>query len=191
MSHFAKVGRMTVDRDQVLRSAATLLVRRSGATMDEVARAAGVSRATLHRLFAGREALVRALEELGIRECESAVAAARTDEGPAVEALRRLVAGLQGPAPLLSFLITEAQLFEGEEIDAGWARLDGRFTALFERGQHTGEFRIDLSPTWLTEALYALIGSCGWCVVDGRVAAQDFPRNVSELLLGGVLRRTP
>ncbi|MYX22734.1 TetR family transcriptional regulator, partial [Streptomyces sp. SID8380] len=49
----------------------------------------------------------------------------------------------------------------------------------------------DLSPTWLTEALYALIGSCGWCVVDGRVAAQDFPRNVSELLLGGVLRRTP
>lgn len=179
---------MSVDREDVLRAAATLLVRSSGATMDEVARAAGISRATLHRLFAGREALVRALEELGIRECERAVERARTAEGPAGEAVRRLVAELQPAAALLSFLITENQLFEGEQVHEGWARLDARFADLFTRGQLAGEFRIDLTPTWLTEALYALIGACGWCVVDGRVAAQDYTHMVTELMLGGAGR---
>ena len=37
---------MAVDRDHVLRSAAALLTRRSTATMDEVAKSAGISRAT-------------------------------------------------------------------------------------------------------------------------------------------------
>ncbi|MEV0848866.1 TetR/AcrR family transcriptional regulator [Streptomyces sp. NPDC049954] len=182
---------MSVDREQVLRAAATLLVRSSGATMDEVARAAGISRATLHRHFAGRDALVRALEELGLRECEAAVEAARVTEGSAEEAVRRVVAELQSAAPLLSFLITENQLFQGDQVNEGWARLDRRFGELFTRGQLAGEFRIDLTPVWLTEALYALIGSCGWCVVDGRVAAQDYPHMVTELMLGGARRNTP
>ena len=68
MSHMGYSCLMALDRDHVLRSAAALLTRRSTATMDEVAKAAGISRATLHRHFAGRDALVRALEALGIAE---------------------------------------------------------------------------------------------------------------------------
>ncbi|MYS51469.1 TetR family transcriptional regulator, partial [Streptomyces sp. SID6013] len=94
---------MAVDREQVLRSAAALLTRKSTATMDEVARAAGISRATLHRHFAGRDALVRALESLGIAECEAALEAARTDEGPAADAVRRLVRAMEPSTALLAF----------------------------------------------------------------------------------------
>ncbi|MFZ3571675.1 TetR/AcrR family transcriptional regulator [Streptomyces sp. BH097] len=180
---------MPVDRAQVLHSAAALLTRKSTATMDEVARAAGISRATLHRQFAGRDALVRALEELGIAECESALDRAGPDEGPAADALRALVRELEPAAPLLAFLVTENQLFEGEQQHEGWARLDSRIEALFRRGQETGEFRIDLTPAWLTEALYGLIGSGAWAVQDGRVAAKDFQFMIVELLLGGALRR--
>ncbi|MEV0172337.1 helix-turn-helix domain-containing protein [Streptomyces sp. NPDC050803] len=180
---------MAVDRDHVLRSAAALLTRKSTATMDEVARAAGISRATLHRQFAGRDALVRALESLGIAECEAAMDAARLDEGTATEAVRRLVREIEPAAGLLAFLVTENQLFEGEEQNAGWARLDARIAALFRRGQLGGEFRIDLSPVWLTEAFYGLVGSAAWSVLDGRVAAKDFQFMIVELLLGGALRR--
>ncbi|MFJ4714678.1 TetR/AcrR family transcriptional regulator [Streptomyces sp. NPDC088785] len=179
---------MSVDREQVLRSAAALLTRRSTATMDEVARAAGISRATLHRHVAGRDALVRALEILCIQECEAALDAARLDAGPAADALRRLVREMEPAAPLLAFLTTENQLFEGEEQNAGWERLDGRMVALFRRGQETGEFRIDLTPAWLCEALYGLIGSAAWAVQDGRVAANDFSYMITELLLGGARR---
>lgn len=188
MSHLGYACLMAMDRDQVLRDAAALLSRKSTATMDEVARAAGIGRATLHRHFAGRDALVRALEELGIREFEVAFDNARLDEGTAVEALRRLVAEAESNAGLLAFLVTENQLFEGDEVNEGWARLDARVTALFRRGQEEGDIRIDLSPAWLTEALYGLIGSCAWAVMDGRVAAKDFQYMIIELLLGGARR---
>ncbi|MFJ8941550.1 TetR/AcrR family transcriptional regulator [Streptomyces sp. NPDC102365] len=180
---------MAVDREHVLRSAAALLTRRATATMDEVAKAAGISRATLHRQFAGRDALVRALEELGIQECEGALDAARLDDGAASEAVRRLVRGFESAAGLLGFLYAENQLFEGEELNAGWARIDARIAALFRRGQESGEFRIDLTPAWLTEALYGLFVSGAWAVSEGRVAAKDFQYMIVELLLGGALRR--
>jgi len=188
MSHMRYRRLMAVERDQVLRSAAALLTRKSTATMDEVARAAGISRATLHRQFAGRDALVRALEALGIAECEAALEAARPDEGPAADAVRRLVAEVEPHAPLLAFLYTENQLFEGEEQNGDWAAIDERIAALFRRGQASGEFRIDLTPAWLTEALYGLLASGAWAVAEGRVAPKDFTHMIAELLLGGVRR---
>ncbi|GGX48886.1 TetR/AcrR family transcriptional regulator [Streptomyces fructofermentans] len=180
---------MAVDREHLLRSAAALLTRKSTATMDEVAKAAGISRATLHRQFAGRDVLVRALEDLGIQECEAALDAARLDEDTAGEAVRRLVREFEDAAGLLAFLYTENQLFEGEEQNAGWARIDARIAALFRRGQESGEFRIDLTPAWLTEALFGLCASGAWAVTEGRVAAKDFHYMIVELLLGGALRR--
>lgn len=189
MSHMVYGCLMSVDRDQVLRRAAALLTRKGSATMDEVARAAGISRATLHRHFAGRDALVRALEELGIQECEAALEAARLGDDSAQEALRRLVKEIQPAAGLLAFLVTENQLFEDDAQHEGWSRLDDNIGALFRRGQEGGEFRIDLSPVWLTEALYGLIGAGAWAVLDGRVAAKDFTHMIAELLIGGAQRR--
>src|SRR5690348_11111057 len=105
---------MSFDRDHVLRAAADLLTRKATATTEEVARAAGISRATLNRHFTGRDALVRALEDLGIVECEAALDAARLTEGTAEEAVRRLVRALEPCTSLLAFLYSENQLFEGE-----------------------------------------------------------------------------
>lgn len=189
MSHMVYRCLMAVDRDHVLRSAAALLTRKSTATMDEVAKAAGISRATLHRHFAGRDALVLALEALGIAECEAALDRARLDEGPARDAVRRLVHEIEPAAGLLAFLYTENQLFEGEGQNKGWARIDDRIAALFRRGQAAGEFRIDLTPAWLTEALYGLLASGAWAVSEGRVAGKDFTHMIAELLLGGAVRR--
>lgn len=189
MSHMGYSCLMALDRDHVLRSAAALLTRKSTATMDEVAKAAGISRATLHRHFAGRDALVRALEALGIEECEAALDAARLDEGPADDAVHRLVREIEPAAALLAFLYTENQLFEGDGQNEGWSRIDDRIAALFRRGQRGGEFRIDLTPTWLTEALYGLLASGAWAVSEGRVAPKDFTHMVVELLLGGARRR--
>ncbi|MEU5051138.1 helix-turn-helix domain-containing protein [Streptomyces sp. NPDC021096] len=179
---------MSLDRERVLRAAAALLTRKSTASMDEIAKAAGISRATLHRHFAGRDALVRALEDLGIELFGRALDAARVDEGDASEAVRRLVAEAEPIAAMLAFLFSENQLYEGG-TNEGWNRLDARVHALFLRGQEEGAFRIDLSPAWLTEALYGLIGTGAWAVHDGRVAAKDISRMVAELLLGGAQRR--
>ncbi len=187
-SHSANVCLMAVDRERVLKEAAALLTRRASTPMDEIARAAGISRATLHRHFAGRDALIRALEEHGIAQFVQAMDAARLDEGDAVEALRRLIAEAEPVAGVLAFLFTENQLFEDGEINAGWAELDDRLAALFRRGQEEGDFRIDLSAAWLTEAFYGLIGAGAWAVYEGRVARNDLNHSIAELLLGGIRR---
>lgn len=182
---------MTADREHVLAAAARLLTRRPTASMDEIARAAGISRATLHRQFAGRDALVRALEELGIRQLTAVLDAAGIEDRDPEDAVRRIIAEAAPVAGFFAFLITENQLFEPGATSPGWQRLDERIAALFRRGQEQGVFRIDLSAAWLTEALYALITGSGWAVQDGRVAARDSVRMAAELLLGGALRERP
>ncbi|MDT0379154.1 TetR/AcrR family transcriptional regulator [Streptomyces sp. DSM 42041] len=180
---------MLPDREALLHDAAAHLGRHPTASMDDIARAAGISRATLHRWFAGRDALVRGLEQLGISRVRAAVDAARLEEGDPGDALRRLIAEAESFAGFLGFLMSESQLFEPGAVDPGWTEADERIAALFRRGQETGVFRVELTAAFLTEALYALVTACAWAVQEGRVAERDAGPMTAELLLGGLLRR--
>ncbi|MDJ1132296.1 TetR/AcrR family transcriptional regulator [Streptomyces iconiensis] len=179
---------MSLDREELLSTAADVLTRRPTSSMDDIAKAAGISRATLHRHFAGRDALVRALEQLGHQRLDAALDAARTQDGDAADAVRRVIAQVEPFAGFLAFLVTENQLFEPGEQHEGWTRIDERIGELFRRGQAEGTFRLDLTPAWLTDALYSLIASSAWAVQDGRIAAREAVFMTSELLLGGALR---
>ncbi len=177
---------MTPDRDRLLRAAAEFLGRRPNATQDEVAAAVGVSRATLHRHFAGKPALLAALEELAIAEMRAALESARLPEDSAIDALRRLVAACQPVAPYLCLLYSQSQELDVDQSARAWWEIDAQIMALFERGQRSGEFRPDLTPPWLTEALYSLVAGAGWAIQAGRAAARDFDFMITDLLLNGV-----
>ncbi|HKV19469.1 MAG TPA: TetR/AcrR family transcriptional regulator [Mycobacterium sp.] len=177
---------MPTDRDGVLRAAADFLGRRPNATQDEIASAVGVSRATLHRHFSGKPALLQALDDLAIDEMRKALETARLEEDSATAALRRLITAFQSVAPYLALLYSQSQEIDPDESMHGWAAIDEEITALFIRGQRAGEFRPDLTATWLTEALYSLVAGAGWCIQVGRVASRDFDHNITELLLHGV-----
>ena len=180
---------MPTDREALLSSTAELLTRKPTASMDEVAKAAGISRATLHRQYPSREVLVQALEELGLARLDAALDAARVEEGEAPDAVRRVVAETEPLAGFLAFLVTENQLFEPGQQHPGWRRIDERIAALFARGQESGFFRPELTAAFLTEALYALITAAAWAVQDGKVAARSAGPMTVELLLEGATRR--
>ncbi|MFQ2879925.1 helix-turn-helix domain-containing protein, partial [Mycobacterium sp. MS3] len=78
-----------MNREHLLRAAAEVVSRRPNATQDEIAVAVGVSRATLHRHFAGREALFEALDRLAISQLREALDASRWHDGEPTDALRR------------------------------------------------------------------------------------------------------
>jgi TetR/AcrR family transcriptional repressor of mexCD-oprJ operon len=177
---------MSRDRDGLLRAAADFLGRRPNATQDEIAAAVGVSRATLHRHFAGKPALMEALDELAITEMEKALETARLDQDSATVALRRLISAFQRVSPYLALLYSQSQEIDPDQSMHGWAAIDSDIAALFSRGQRQGEFRSDLNATWLTEALYSLVAGAGWSIQVGRVAAGDFDRIITELLLHGM-----
>ena len=179
---------MTLDRERVLRAAADFLGRRPNATQDEIAAAVGVSRATLHRYFAGRAALLEALDELAVTQMHQALKTARLHEDSATDAMRRLVAACQPVSPYLALLYSQTQDIDADKSLAGWSDIDAEITALFRRGQQAGEFRPDLTAAWLTEAFYSLVAGAAWAIRIGRVAGRDFTHMITDLLLHGVVR---
>ncbi|GLW52283.1 TetR family transcriptional regulator [Kitasatospora phosalacinea] len=181
---------MATDRDSVLEAAVGILSRRPTAHLDEIARAAGISRATLHRIFPGREALILEVGALGLRRFSAALDTARVEEGNAEAALRRLVDAVVPDAALCAFLAGENQLYDHEEINDLWELQDARVRALFLRGQQEGVFRVELSAAWLSEAFFDLVAGIGWAVQEGRLAPRESAFSLAELFLGGALRRS-
>lgn len=190
MSHPSYPGLMAIDRDAVLKAAVGVLSRQPTAHLDEIARAAGISRASLHRIFPGREALIREVGLLGLRRYNSALDTAAIETGDTAEALRRLIDLLVPDAALCAFLAGENQLFDDPELCALWEEQDARVRAFFLRGQQEGAFRIELPAGWLSEAFFDLLAGVGWAVQDGRLAPRDSAFALTELFLGGALRRT-
>ncbi|MET9399239.1 helix-turn-helix domain-containing protein [Kitasatospora sp. NPDC002965] len=179
---------MATDRDSVLEAAVGVLSRRPTAHLDEIARAAGISRATLHRLFPGRDALIREVGLLGLRRFGAALDTAAVEEGDAHTALRRLVDAVVPDAALCAFLAGENQLYDDADINDLWDSQIDRMHALFLRGQQQGAFRIELSAAWLSEAFFDLVAGIGWAIQDGRLAPRDAAFSLAELFLGGALR---
>lgn len=177
---------MAINQDRLLRAAAAFLGRRPNATQDEIAAALGISRATLHRYFAGRAALIEALEQLALSQVRTAFDSVRWREGPAAQALQRLVSACEPVSGYLTLLYTHSQEFDIEELKLGWAEIDAEIKYLFLRGQRDGEFRPDLTANWLTEAFYNLVAGAGWSIRSGRAAPSDFTAMITDLLLRGV-----
>lgn len=186
LSHMSYSRCMAVTHDQLLRAAADFLGRRPNATQDEIAAAVGVSRATLHRYFSGRRALTEALENLAVVEMRKVLKTVRLQDGTATDALRRLIAACQPVSPYLALLYSQSQELDFDNTQEAWLEIDTEITALFQRGQHDGDFRPDLTAAWLTEALYSLVGGTAWAIRAGRVAERDFDRLITDLLLHGV-----
>lgn len=146
------------NRRVLLEAAAGALARNPDASLSEVARLAGLTRATLYRHFGSRERLLEALRDEALASAVEAVAAARVDEGTALEALRRVIAALACSGGRFWPL-----LMEGADQDPDFlysrAQAFAPVLAIIERGQVSGQIRTDVSAQWVVTALTALLAA--------------------------------
>jgi len=161
----------------ILAAAASVLAARQGASMAEVAAAAGIARGTLYRHFPTRESLLRALEGAANEEAGRRLAEANLDGVPVDEALARVVRALVAVGEDFIVLLRERR-----PPEPGFA---APLVALLERGREGGQIRDDLPLATLVESLLVLIGAC---VRTGRAAgmgSEDMSALALALFLTG------
>ncbi|WP_179945134.1 TetR/AcrR family transcriptional regulator [Mycobacterium sp. TKK-01-0059] len=148
-------GAQTRTRSAILTATASVLARDRTATMPEIAEAASVGRTTLHRYFADREGLIHAATMDAIQVVNEIIADAATNHGPAIEAMRRVVAELVRVSDQIVFLFADPAVLRN--IPPGQQPNHQPILKLIKRGQKEGAFVSDLSPDWIELALFALI----------------------------------
>jgi AcrR family transcriptional regulator len=103
------MGKLRADAERSMRAimaaAEDVLSASPVATMEQIAEAAGVARATIHRRFASREALIEAMEVTAWREILQAVQAARPHTAPPLVALHQATAGILQVKPAWHFTL--------------------------------------------------------------------------------------
>jgi len=177
------------DDERLLVLLAQALVSHPRATLQELARAVGVSKATLYRFCRTREELVDRLMSHGAQVMHRSLADAAVDDGAPVDALRRVIQGLLEHRELSAFLTFYWR--PDSEKDTRWATLWNEFEAtmdaLFLRGQREGVFRIDISAPAMMEALIALVTGMVDAERRGRVARAGLSGMVETLFMRGAL----
>jgi AcrR family transcriptional regulator len=173
-------------RDVVMRAATSLLATDSGASLAEIAAAAGVGRTTVHRIFPTRSDLLTALAMDALDRLREALAAARLDDGTAPEALSRVVDEVLPLADELRFLDAGPDIWDLPQLRDGWWSVAATLDALVQRGQREGDIRGDVPAELIVEAFTSAMWGVWDGIRDGRVAPATAARHLVTLTLGGI-----
>lgn len=182
-------------RDQVLDAALATLNADPTASMSHIAAHLGVGRATLHRHFATREAL---LHEIGHRaldrwartqaDCDMAGATASGDAATLQTCLRANLAACLVDAAVFGFALTDPTMLDAPEMAARTRTLQDREIAFFEAAQQAGVVRRDVPAAWLSHLVFGLLVAARQAERDGDVARRDLPDLVLTTYLQGAAR---
>jgi AcrR family transcriptional regulator len=148
------------------------------ATIDDIAKAAGVGRMTLYGHFPSRAALVEAAMVDALRAGEETLSAIDLT-GDARDAVTRLLESSWFLVAESTALLAAAQntlsAARIRELHAGPAQ---RVDELLVRGQAQGVFRTDLPVTWLVGVVHHVLHGTAEEIRAGRVQAEDAARMI-------------
>jgi AcrR family transcriptional regulator len=143
-------------------------------SMSEIARRAGVVRATIYVHFPTRTALLDAVMEHAIDQVVEAMNRAEPARGRPAEALERvLLATWRELARFHGLLALNTARLSAEELHRRHVPMLDQLEPLIERGQREGAFRSDLPIAWHLAVIRAIVHAASASIVGGRLEESE------------------
>jgi AcrR family transcriptional regulator len=161
-------------------------------SMEDLSRAAGITKSSFYHHFSGKEALLRAALERAIAVLFAVFEESGAAAGPPLERLRHIVRGQVGA--LISDLpyVTLLLRVRGNTETERWAleqrrSYDARVAAIVREAVESGDLRADVDPALAARLLSGLVNSVIEWVRPGRPGAADLPNAVARAAFEGIL----
>ena len=182
----SKVLRADAERSvrAILEAAEQVLADDPGASLEQIAEAAGLTRTTVHRRFANRQALLEALAVSAKQQLIDAIEDARPDASPALIALYRVTANVLRVKSTWRFSLSHANAHTSAAAEI-WAEIDARTLELLERAQREGLLAADADLAWVRQVYYALLSES--LQRPGEVAEAPEPDSLATLIIDTLL----
>src|SRR5512141_972609 len=140
-------------------------------SMAEIARRAGVVRATIYAHFPTRESLLDAVMEHAVAEVAQATTAAEPQRGEPKEALERVLrATWQKLGQFHALVAINTSRLSAKELHRRHLPVTMEFAPLIERGQKKGVFSSDLPVSWHLAVMRAIVHTASSELQSGRIS---------------------
>jgi AcrR family transcriptional regulator len=158
----------------ILDAALEALASDPDASMAEIARRAGVVRATIYVHFPTRDSLLDAVMERAVTDVAEATRAAEPHRGEPVEALERVLrATWRELARFHALLAINTARLSAEELHRRHLPVLDQLEPLIERGQREGVFRGDLPVAWHLAVVRAIVHTASAAIQGGRIPESE------------------
>src|SRR6186997_609552 len=181
--------RADADRSvQAIRQAALeALASDPDASMAEIARRAGVVRATIYAHFPTRESLLDAVMERTVGDVAQAMREADPERGEPKEAMERVLrATWKELGRFHTILELNKSRLSTEELYRRHLPVTSQLAPLVERGQASGVFRRDLPVTWHMATARAIVHMANAELLAGRIAESEVEAALIETALAAI-----
>ncbi|KAF1051502.1 MAG: hypothetical protein GAK43_02378 [Stenotrophomonas maltophilia] len=178
---------LTAHDERLIKALAIAIANRPRATLKELAEAAGVSKATLHRFCSTRDNLVELLMREGEAAMNQVISQAELTRAEPLVALRSLINGHLTHRELLIFLMFQYRpdSLDPEADGERWQSYTEELDGFFLRGQQAGVLRIDIPAPVFTELFLSLIYGMVDAERRGRAASASSAVVLEQLFLQG------
>jgi AcrR family transcriptional regulator len=158
----------------ILAAALEALASDPDASMAEIARRAGVVRATIYVHFPTRESLLDAVMDHAVAEVAQATSDAEPQRGEPKEALERVLrATWQQLGRFHALLAINTSRLSAKELRRRHLPVTTQFAPLIERGQKEGVFRSDLPVSWHLAVIRAIVHTASSESQSGRISEAE------------------
>ncbi|MFP5019482.1 TetR/AcrR family transcriptional regulator [Pseudonocardia phyllosphaerae] len=181
-------------KDQLLETAVGEFIDRGydATSMEDLSRAAGITKSSFYHHFAGKEALLRAALERAVHGLFGVLDLPAAQSGSPTERLRTIVAEqvrvLMAELPYVTLLLrvrgnTETERWALERRRA----YDAAITTLVREAVDAGEVRSDVDPALAARLLSGLVNSIVEWYRPGRAGTDTLPDDVVRAAFTGIV----